>query len=363
MFDEMREIVDEFLDESNELLESVMGDVMDLEEVRDDEVVNRIYRALHSVKGNAAMLGFDNLSAFAHKAESLLSLIRTGEAKIDKPTVELLLHVLDVLKLVLSDIRAGRDDGRDTGAAAQLLEDLAREAEAPRTAGPGATPLSESEKPPRRAAEGPSPPAAPPSEPSPLPEKGPRGEAPSAGEEAESGGFAFDLEREEEKSPPSPPPPRPSPRPQTAAVREGPAAPLKILIAEDDFTSRIVLSSFLAKYGDCHVAKDGLEAIQAFAMAHDQDPPAPYHLILMDIRMPRMEGTTAAKTIREIERGKGVEGTKDETVIVMISALDDPGTIVKACYECGANYYFTKPLELPRVKRQLQKLGLVPSDS
>ncbi len=75
--------------------------------------------------------------------------------------------------------------------------------------------------------------------------------------------------------------------------------------------------------------------------------------------MPQMDGTQATRTIREIERGKGVEGTDHETTIIMASGIDDPKTIIKACYECGANYYFTKPLSKKQIVRQMRKLALL----
>ena len=72
-----------------------------------------------------------------------------------------------------------------------------------------------------------------------------------------------------------------------------------------------------------------------------------------------MNGTEAIKTIREIERQKGVEGTQNEAIIVIVSAVDDRTTIINACYSSGANYYFIKPLDLNQMKRQMIKLELI----
>ncbi len=116
---------------------------------------------------------------------------------------------------------------------------------------------------------------------------------------------------------------------------------------------------FLSEFGVCHVAKDGLEAIQAFTQAYEPNPPQPYDLICMDMMMPNIDGAVAARTIREIERSKGVAGPEFETAIVFTSAVSDPATIIKVCYECGANYYFVKPLDFKQMKRQLKKLNLI----
>ena len=156
-------------------------------------------------------------------------------------------------------------------------------------------------------------------------------------------------------------PPEPSPQATSIAgrSRHTPGSPLKILIAEDDFTSRTILMQFLSEFGDCHIAKDGLEAIQAFTQAYESNQPQPYDLICMDMMMPNIDGAVAAKTIREIERSKGVAGPEFEAAIVFTSAVSDPAMIIKACYECGANYYFVKPLDFKQMKRQLKKLNLI----
>jgi two-component system chemotaxis response regulator CheY len=132
---------------------------------------------------------------------------------------------------------------------------------------------------------------------------------------------------------------------------------MKTLIVEDDFTCRFLLQQLLGNYGPTFIAVNGKEAVEAFRATLDSSEP--YDLICMDIMMPIMDGLQASKTIREIERGKGVEGTTLETAIVITSAVEDPATIIRACYECGANYYFVKPLDFNQMKRQMQKLRLI----
>ena len=83
---------------------------------------------------------------------------------------------------------------------------------------------------------------------------------------------------------------------------------MKILIAEDDLSSRKFLSKFLSQYGECDVTIDGIEAVEAFMIAHDIDEP--YDLICLDIMMPKVDGIKALRAIRDIERQKGLEGQK-----------------------------------------------------
>ena len=61
---------------------------------------------------------------------------------------------------------------------------------------------------------------------------------------------------------------------------------MKILLAEDDYTTRKYMSSFLSKYGECDVTVDGMEAVDAFMMALDEGEP--YDLVCLDVMMPAM---------------------------------------------------------------------------
>ena len=376
---EDQEIVHEFVEESDEVLEGVVADIMELEKNLDDETVSRVFRAFHSVKGSAHMLGFDRLGKFAHKAEDVLSLVRSRDLEIHKATADLLLHTVDTMRLILNDIQCGADDDRDTDAAMDLLDDTVAMTKQAKAAAPkpivkaepkpivtvesavaetvpgqdrssAAKPLSDGDHP---QADGPK--VAP-----------PMTQYAAPVQVTATGGFVLDLDGKPEEAPApvqmTPLPPRCEPGDSfgvavhtiTAAKR-----PLKILIVEDDFICRTVLDTFLSGYGNCEIAKDGMEAIYAFTESYRSDPPQPYDLICMDIMMPIMDGLQASKTIREIERGKGVEGTTLETAIVITSAVEDPATIIRACYECGANYYFVIPLDFNQMKREMQKLRLI----
>ena len=79
---------------------------------------------------------------------------------------------------------------------------------------------------------------------------------------------------------------------------------MKTLIVEDDFTSRLFLQTFLSRYGECHIAVNGREAVEAFRMAADNG--SPYDLICMDIMMPEMDGQEAVKQIRALEEAQAL---------------------------------------------------------
>lgn len=131
---------------------------------------------------------------------------------------------------------------------------------------------------------------------------------------------------------------------------------MRILIVEDDFIARKMMKTFLSPYGDCDVAVDGEEGVQAFRLAWEEN--IPYDLILMDIMMPNLNGQEALKRIREMERAFGIPGT-EEVKVIMITALGDPKTVINSYYSAGATSYLVKPIEKQRLQSELRDLGLV----
>jgi two-component system chemotaxis response regulator CheY len=131
---------------------------------------------------------------------------------------------------------------------------------------------------------------------------------------------------------------------------------MKILIAEDDDISRMIITKILARYGECDTAVDGIEAISAFKLAWKNSEP--YDLICLDIMMPDMDGQQALKQIRSLEKQMGIRGKK-EVKIIMLTALDDPHSVVEAFYRGGATSYMVKPIEKDKLMTELKNLGLL----
>ncbi len=130
---------------------------------------------------------------------------------------------------------------------------------------------------------------------------------------------------------------------------------LKILIVEDDFMVRQVLRDILEEYGVVDIAVNGEEAVQAFRIAWRKDEP--YDLLCMDIMMPIMDGNEALIKIREIELSIGIIGS-NEVKVIMISALDDAKTVVKAYSKGGATSYIVKPIEKERLINEMRAIGV-----
>ncbi len=130
---------------------------------------------------------------------------------------------------------------------------------------------------------------------------------------------------------------------------------MRILIAEDDFTSRKVLLKFLSEYGECDVTVDGMEAIDAYLMALEED--APYDLVCLDVMMPVLDGYQALKNIRDIEREKKIPEEKTAKII-MTTALNEEKNVKKA-FELGCTVYCAKPIDMVKLKSTLEMLGLI----
>ncbi len=106
--DEMREIIQDFITESRETLENLDRSFIELENAPDDpDLINSIFRAMHTIKGAAGFLSFGQLVTVAHKAENVLNKIRQGELKLDKEMTAALLRAVDMIKLLLCHIEAG----------------------------------------------------------------------------------------------------------------------------------------------------------------------------------------------------------------------------------------------------------------
>jgi two-component system, chemotaxis family, chemotaxis protein CheY len=130
---------------------------------------------------------------------------------------------------------------------------------------------------------------------------------------------------------------------------------MKTLIVEDDFTSRFLLNTILSPYGECHVAVNGREAVEAFGAARQEG--RQYDLICLDIMMPEMDGQEALKEIRDLEDAAGIQAGKGVKVI-MTTALDDPKNVMKAHYQI-CNGYLVKPINRVKLVEHLKHFGLI----
>ncbi|MGD9822792.1 chemotaxis protein CheA [Desulfobacter sp.] len=102
---------DTFKEEACDLLEELETALLELEENPEDmDLVGRVFRAMHTIKGSGAMFGFDAASAFTHHVESAFDLVRDGKVAVSKPLINLTLTARDHISTLL-DLEGPADDG------------------------------------------------------------------------------------------------------------------------------------------------------------------------------------------------------------------------------------------------------------
>lgn len=133
------------------------------------------------------------------------------------------------------------------------------------------------------------------------------------------------------------------------------SGPLRMLLAEDDLSCRLVLQTFLSRYGECHVAVNGTEAVEAFRIAMERGQV--YDLICMDILMPEMNGREAVRLIRAMEEAHGILSTSGAKII-MTTTVEDAKEVILCFHElCDA--YLMKPIDLTELIGQMKRYQLV----
>ena len=102
-----------FKEEAYDLLAELETALLELEEnPGDNDTVNRVFRAMHTIKGSGAMFGFDDIATFTHEVENVFDRVRNNEVPVTKELLNLTLSARDyILKLL---------DGSETGEGVDL---------------------------------------------------------------------------------------------------------------------------------------------------------------------------------------------------------------------------------------------------
>jgi two-component system chemotaxis response regulator CheY len=263
-------------EECRDKLAEVESDLMDAVESKvavSPEFINRVFRAIHTVKGAACHLVHEPMKNLSQAAENVLSQARDGAIDLNPAIVDVLLAAVARLEEMAWDVdrRMDIDDHLELARLKAVL------------------------KPERTAA-------------------------------------VRDLDG-----------------------RSSVPAPLRALVVEDELTSRLILQDLLSKYGVCHVAVNGAEAVDAFrcSLLSGQR----YDLICMDIRMPVMDGTEAVRHIRWLEEQRGIYSS-DGVKIFMTTSIRDVRTVTRAFKELCDGYLF-KPIDGAELKETLADFRLI----
>ncbi|GAB2595757.1 ATPase [Paractinoplanes abujensis] len=110
--EDLGEIVGEFLMESHENLDQIDRDLVELEQDPNSrDLISRIFRAIHTIKGTSGFLAFSRLEKLAHAGESLLSKLRDGVMPVTPTTITTLLATIDGVRSILSAIEETQAEG------------------------------------------------------------------------------------------------------------------------------------------------------------------------------------------------------------------------------------------------------------
>lgn len=108
MSNDFAQFQDAFFDEVTEHLAVVEEGLLKLEQHPEDrDLLNRIFRSAHSIKGGAGMFGFNAVAQFTHKMETLLDLLRNGQKAVSPAIADLLLQSTDCLKMLIESVKTG----------------------------------------------------------------------------------------------------------------------------------------------------------------------------------------------------------------------------------------------------------------
>jgi len=109
--DEIQELLEDFLIEAFEMIEEMDQDLVELENSPDDlDLLNKIFRVAHTIKGSGSFLNFDKLTRLTHHMEAVLDKARKGELTITPEIMDVILESVDAMKGILEYIRDNGDD-------------------------------------------------------------------------------------------------------------------------------------------------------------------------------------------------------------------------------------------------------------
>jgi two-component system, chemotaxis family, sensor kinase CheA len=115
-----------FREEAREILVDLEAALLELNENRGDmELVGRVFRALHTIKGSGAMFGFEDLAAFTHNLENAFDEVRNGRLEVGSELVDLTLSALDQIRAMLEEGAEGAPEA-DDAACQEILTQVRR---------------------------------------------------------------------------------------------------------------------------------------------------------------------------------------------------------------------------------------------
>ncbi|KWT84077.1 chemotaxis protein CheA [Candidatus Magnetominusculus xianensis] len=140
MSDEMDEIINDFLIETTEIVEDLSQKFVELENDKDNQdLVNGIFRSVHTIKGASGFLGFNQMVQLTHITESVLKKIKDGDIPLTPAVMDVILGSIDMVKVLLEHIKAKDGIEEDLTDILAMLQGVYEQAGAPAAAEPPPT--------------------------------------------------------------------------------------------------------------------------------------------------------------------------------------------------------------------------------
>ncbi|MBF0135053.1 MAG: response regulator [Magnetococcus sp. DMHC-1] len=132
---------------------------------------------------------------------------------------------------------------------------------------------------------------------------------------------------------------------------------MRILIADDELSNRIIMKKILAPYGECTLVENGKEAVEIFKQALEDK--VSFDLVCLDIMMPIVDGLLALQKIRTIEAWNGIS-EENEVTIFIVTSVDTAETVLRAFMKGGCTDYINKPVSRERIIQKLREHKIIP---
>lgn len=122
---ELTQYLSMFIDEATEHLQAVNENLLELEQHPANlEIVNKIFRSAHTLKGMSATMGFEDLASLTHQMENVLDLVRNGKLTVDSFIFDSLFKSTDALEVMVTDITAGGTGKAEVGSIVDMLKSI-----------------------------------------------------------------------------------------------------------------------------------------------------------------------------------------------------------------------------------------------
>ncbi|MFA6506892.1 MAG: response regulator [Treponemataceae bacterium] len=306
MDSEMKDIVDTFVTECAEHIQKATDCILLIEEKKDEEAINGLFRAFHTIKGNARMLEFNKIGSVAHSAENVMARLRNGTLTPTKQVIDLLLSALDAIGLLIAEeAEGGTLEPLHIEGLMTALEAVAKGAESPQNAQIKVKAQIAADQP-----------------------------TPSVNKKNSRSLNILVVEDDYLSR-------------KTLVAMLKPYGTCDVAVngqeAVEAFTHGLTEHPYDLVCMDIMMPRmDGFEAVRHLRSAE----------MIAAVRTLKQEGALLLKSKKNYYERR-------DTVIIMTSSLDDPENYINACYRCGANAYLVKPISQTLLRAALEQFRLL----